>query len=114
MIPPLVSTPNVRGVTSKRSTSFTSPFRTPACIAAPEATTSSGLTPLCGSLPVKDFTNSCTDGMRVDPPTKIIWSMSEYFIPASFKALSTGSLVLSTKSDVIFSNSDRFSFSSKC
>ena len=52
--------------------------------------------------------------MRVDPPTKIIWSMSEYFIPASFKALSTGSIVLSTKSDVIFSNSDRFSFSSKC
>ena len=31
--------------------SFTSPFSTPAWTAAPTATTSSGLTPLCGSLP---------------------------------------------------------------
>ena len=39
------------GVTSSRSTSLTSPLSTPPWMAAPMATTSSGLTPLCGSLP---------------------------------------------------------------
>ena len=76
MMPPFVSTPSVRGVTSNNSTSFTSPLRTPAWIAAPEATTSSGLTPLWGSFPVSDLTSACTAGIRVDPPTKITWSMS--------------------------------------
>jgi hypothetical protein len=49
--PPLVSMPRLSGVTSSSRTSLTSPFRTPACSEAPSATTSSGLTPLCGSLP---------------------------------------------------------------
>ena len=114
MIPPLVSTPKVRGVTSNKRTSFTSPFSTPAWIAAPDATTSSGLTPLWGSLPVRDFTSCWTDGIRVEPPTNITWSISENFIPASDNAFSTGSFVLSTKSAVIFSNSDLLNFSSKC
>ena len=43
--PPLVSMPRVSGVTSSRSTSFTSPASTPAWMAAPTATTSSGFTP---------------------------------------------------------------------
>ena len=43
-----------------------------------------------------------------------MWSISENFIPASDRAFSTGSLVRSTKSAVIFSNSDLLSFSSKC
>ena len=43
-----------------------------------------------------------------------MWSISENFIAASDKAFSTGALVLSTKSAVIFSNSDLLSFSSKC
>src|SRR3989442_441119 len=49
--PPAVSTPSESGVTSSKRTSFTSPLSTPPWIAAPIATTSSGLTPLCGSLP---------------------------------------------------------------
>ena len=44
--PPKVSIPRESGVTSKSKTSLTSPVNTPPWIAAPEATTSSGLTPL--------------------------------------------------------------------
>ena len=44
--PPLVSMPRDSGVTSRSRTSLTSPFSTPAWMAAPMATTSSGLTPL--------------------------------------------------------------------
>ncbi|EKD90699.1 MAG: hypothetical protein ACD_30C00104G0003 [uncultured bacterium] len=51
--PPKVSIPKVKGVTSKSKTSLTSPPKTPPWIAAPIATTSSGLIPLCGSLPKK-------------------------------------------------------------
>ena len=49
--PPSVSMPSDSGVTSSSSTSFTSPPSTPPWTAAPIATTSSGFTPLCGSLP---------------------------------------------------------------
>ena len=52
MIWPRVSMPSDSGVTSSRRMSLTSPFSTPAWIDAPAATASSGLTPLCGSLPV--------------------------------------------------------------
>src|ERR1700733_11026 len=51
MTPPSVSIPSDSGVTSSKRTSLTSPCSTPAWIAAPIATTSSGLTPLCGSRP---------------------------------------------------------------
>src|SRR6516164_7422306 len=61
--PPSVSMPSDSGVTSSSRTSLTSPCSTPAWIAAPIATTSSGLTPLCGSLPNSCFTTSCTFGM---------------------------------------------------
>ena len=44
--PPMVSMPSESGVTSSKSTSLTSPARTPPCIAAPIATHSSGLMPL--------------------------------------------------------------------
>ena len=50
--PPSVSMDRDSGVTSRSSTSFTSPVSTPAWIAAPIATHSSGLMPLNGSLPV--------------------------------------------------------------
>ena len=73
--PPFVSMPSESGVTSSRSTSLTSPLRTPAWMAAPTATTSSGLTPLCGSLPISSLTFSCTAGMRVMPPTRTTWSI---------------------------------------
>ena len=58
--PPCVSTPSDSGVTSNKRTSFTSPLSTPAWIAAPTATTSSGLTPRCGSLPNRSLTISWT------------------------------------------------------
>ncbi len=85
--PPIVSMPRLSGVTSRSRTSLTSPASTPAWIAAPTATTSSGLTPLCGSLPPNIFfTASTTAGMRVMPPTRITSSMSAGFMPASASA----------------------------
>jgi len=51
--PPRVSIPNDKGVTSSKSKSLTSPFKTPPYIAAPTATASSGLTLLFGYLPNK-------------------------------------------------------------
>ena len=56
--PPRVSMPKDNGVTSKRTTSLTSPTSTPPWIAAPMATHSSGLMPLNGSLPVNFLTAS--------------------------------------------------------
>ena len=56
--------------------------------AAPTATTSSGLTPLLGSLPpVSSLTRSATAGMRVEPPTSTTWSMSSTLMPASLMTL---------------------------
>ena len=69
MTPPSVSTPSDSGVTSRSRMSFTSPERTPACTAAPMATTSSGFTDRFGSLPKNFFTRSVIAGMRVWPPT---------------------------------------------
>ncbi len=48
--PPSVSIPSDSGVTSSSTTSLTSPCSTPAWMAAPSATTSSGFTPLWGFL----------------------------------------------------------------
>ena len=84
--PPSVSMPSDSGVTSSSSTSLTSPASTPAWIAAPTATTSSGLTPLCGSLPNNCFTTSWTFGMRVMPPTRTTSLISAALTPASFIA----------------------------
>ena len=84
--PPSVSMPSDSGVTSSSSTSLTSPASTPAWMAAPTATTSSGLTPLCGSLPNNCFTTSWTFGMRVMPPTRTTSLISAALTPASFIA----------------------------
>jgi len=54
---PIVSIPNDNGVTSNNKTSFTSPVKTPPCIAAPNETTSSGFTPLLGDFP-KNFSTA--------------------------------------------------------
>ena len=102
--PPIVSIPNDNGVTSNRSTSETSPEMTPAWIAAPIATTSSGLTDLFGSLPNSCLTASTTAGIRVDPPTKITWLMSFFVSFESRKAFLTGINVRSTNFFVISSN----------
>ena len=65
MTPPSVSTPSDNGVTSSSSRSFTSPTSTPPWMAAPIATTSSGFTPLCGSLPKTSLTIAWIRGIRV-------------------------------------------------
>ena len=69
MIPPLVSMPRDSGVTSSSRTSLTSPLRTPACSAAPTATTSSGLTPLLGSLPPVSSRTRSDDGRHAGRAT---------------------------------------------
>ena len=109
--PPLVSMPRVSGVTSSSSTSLTSPPSTPAWIAAPIATTSSGLTPWWGSLPVSSLTFSCTAGMRVMPPTRTTWSTS---LPASDSACLTGPTTRSSRSEVSSASFARVSLMSRC
>src|SRR3954453_3490258 len=65
LTPPRVSTPSDSGVTSRSTTSSTSPFSTPAWSAAPMATTSSGFTVMFGSLPpVSRRPSSSTAGPR--------------------------------------------------
>ena len=49
-------------------------------MAAPTATTSSGLTPLDGFLPKTLVTTSCTAGILVEPPTNIISSISLVYV----------------------------------
>ena len=112
--PPLVSMPRLSGVTSSSSTSLTSPASTPPWMAAPTATTSSGLTPLCGSLPMSCLTRSCTAGTRVMPPTRITWWISPLLTPASLMALSTGATTRSTRSCVSSSNFARVRVRSRC
>ncbi len=112
--PPRVSIPSDNGVTSRSSTSFTSPPRTPPWIAAPKATTSSGLTPLWGSFPNTCFTTSCTAGIRVVPPTRMTSSISAALSFASRSAFRQGSFVRSTRSAVICSKSARVRLTTRC
>ena len=113
--PPLVSMPRESGVTSMSRTSLRSPLMTAAWRAAPTATTSSGFTDLLGSLPpVSSLTTSVTAGMRVEPPTRTTWSMSETLMPASLMTWWKGALVRSSRSEVMSSNCARVSFSSRC
>ena len=112
--PPIVSIPKDKGVTSSNNTSFTSPDNTPPWIAAPIATTSSGLTPLDAFLPKNFSTSSTILGIRVEPPTKITSSMSEVDKPASFNACATGAIERFTKLSANCSNLERDNFLTKC
>ena len=113
--PPLVSMPSVSGVTSSSRTSLTSPASTPAWMAAPTATTSSGLTPRCGSLPVSSLTFSCTAGMRVMPPTRTTWSIFAAPLSlASSSAWRTGATTRSSRSAVSSLNFARVRRTSRC
>ncbi len=112
--PPSVSIPRVSGVTSSSRTSRTSPLRTPAWIAAPMATTSSGFTPLCGSFPKKRRTVSITRGILVWPPTRMTSSTWAAVMPASFKACSHGPSVFSTRSPTSCSSFARVSVKFRC
>ena len=76
------------------------------------ATTSSGLTVLFGSLPVRPCTSSCTAGMRVEPPTMITWCSAPLVTPASFIAFSNGILQRSMRSAVMSWNLARVRVSS--
>ena len=105
IMPPLVSIPSASGVTSISRTSLRSPLMTPACSAAPTETTSSGFTPLFGSLPSSNLvTKSVTAGIRVDPPTITTCAMSATFTPASLTTSRNGLRVLSSRSEVMSSN----------
>ena len=73
-------------------------------MAAPTATTSSGLIVRLGSLPNNAVTNSITAGMRVMPPTKTTSSISPGPIFASFKAAFVGAAVRSISAEVSSSN----------
>jgi hypothetical protein len=88
--PPMVSIPRESGVTSRRSTSLTSPVSTAPWMAAPIATASSGLTPLFGAFPKKSFTLSYTFGILVIPPTRRTSSILSLVSPESFKQPSRG------------------------
>ena len=113
--PPSVSIPSDSGVTSSSKTSLTSPLSTPAWMAAPTATTSSGFTPLCGSLPpVSSRTLSWMAGIRVAPPTRMTCSISFGSSLASSMACLNGPTHLSTSSTVILLNSARLSVMSRC
>ena len=93
---------------------MTSPLRTPAWIAAPTATTSSGLTPWCGSLPISSLTFSCTAGMRVMPPTSTTWSIFAGSSPASASACFVGPTVRSSRSCTSSLSFARVSCRSRC
>ena len=93
---------------------MTSPARTPAWMAAPIATTSSGLTPLWGSLPKRSRTSSWTLGMRVWPPTRITSSICLAVSPASFSACRHGSAVRSIRSMTSCSSLARVSVMTRC
>mmetsp|Transcript_47901 Transcript_47901/g.125406 ORF Transcript_47901/g.125406 Transcript_47901/m.125406 type:complete len:360 (-) Transcript_47901:653-1732(-) len=112
--PPSVSMPSERGVTSSSRMSFTSPRRTPPWMAAPRATTSSGLTPLNGSLPKKPLTVDCTLGMRDMPPTRITSFTSLVETAASRRHDLHGSMVRSTRLPVSSSSLARVSFTFRC
>ena len=112
--PPYVSMLSVSGVTSSSTTSLTSPLSTPAWIAAPIATTSSGLTVLFGSLLNSLRTASCTAGIRVIPPTSTTSSTFDGSMPASLSAFLTGSIERSIRSRVSDSSLARFNCITRC
>jgi hypothetical protein len=72
--------------------SVTSPPSTPACTAAPIATTSSGFTDWFGAFPNKFLIRLCTPGILVDPPTSTFSSIESEVSSASFSDLSIGVL----------------------
>ena len=105
--PPIVSRPSDSGITSSSSQS-SSRSRLPASllawIAAPSATTSSGLRLVSGGWPKNSATARRTCGMRVAPPTSTTPLMSAGASRASRNARLTGCSVLPTRCAVISVN----------
>lgn len=82
-----------------------SPQITPPCTAAPKQIASSGLIPVLGSFPLKNYFTSCRIfGILVDPPTKTISSISFFLIPEPSRASLRGSRVFLKRSPLIYSN----------
>mmetsp|Transcript_16408 Transcript_16408/g.62228 ORF Transcript_16408/g.62228 Transcript_16408/m.62228 type:complete len:218 (-) Transcript_16408:461-1114(-) len=101
--PPRVSMPRDSGVTSRRMTSVTSPWSTPPWMAAPMATTSSGLTPLEGLRLKVSSTTPATWGMRVMPPTSSTSSTPLASRPASLMHFRQGSRERARRGATMFS-----------
>ena len=112
--PPWVSIPIDSGVTSSSTMSVTWPVRMPAWTAAPMATISSGLTPLCGSWPNIVRTFSWTIGIRVMPPTRRMRWISDGSRRASLIACSVGPIMRSSRSRVMSSSCARVKVNSRC
>lgn len=102
--PHIVSIESDNGVTSRSNTSVTSHPIIPAWIAAPIATDSSGLIHAFGFFPKNSSTFFTTSGTLVDPHTNNTWSKSEAESHASFNTFLHGSILLSTRSEIILSN----------
>ena len=105
-----VSIASESGVTSSRSTSFTSPLSTPPWMHAPTATTSSGFTPLCGSLLTSDAGR--LDNLRHARHATDQHQLIDVFAlhSASFKQSLTGLTVRSNRSSSSCSIFARVSF----
>ena len=99
-VPSRVSMPSVCGVTSRSTSSLTSPAMIPVWMAAPIAIPSSGFTARLGSLPNTRRTISATFGARVCPPTSRTSSICSGFRPASARHRLQGSIVRSRRSSV--------------
>ena len=116
MMPPLVSMPSDSGVTSSSRTSLTSPLSTPACRLAPTATTSSGLTPLLGSLPPVSSRDQVDDGRHPGGATDEhdVVDRADADAGVLDRLPGTGSCSRSSRSEVIRWNSARVSVTSRC
>ncbi len=113
--PPCVSTPRLSGVASRTRMSFTSPLAIPPWMAAPMATTSSGLTLRFGSLPLnRSLTIFWTIGTRVLPPTRTTSSTFSGGSLASLRASSRGFLHFSTSGPISCSNLVRVTVICRC
>ena len=73
-----------------------------------------GVDRLVGLLAGELMDESCTAGMRVEPPTRITWWRSPLLTPASLSACSNGMRQRSIRSAVISWNLARVSDSSRC
>ena len=112
--PPWVSMPRLKGVTSSSTRSLISPLRTAPWMAAPVATTSSGLMLRFGSLPKKSRTSRWTRGMRVWPPTRMTSSTCFGVLSPCWSASLMGMRVNSTRSLTMASSCSRVRVASRC
>ncbi len=112
--PPRVSMPSESGVTSSSTRSLISPSTIPPWIAAPTATTSSGLISREGVRPKNSATARATSGIRVCPPVRMTCCTCSGFSAAASRALRHGSSVERTRSPTSSSSCSRVSAWLRC